>query len=120
MKKILIIDDMAIMRSRLGQLLRKAGYSIGGEAEDGKEGVSMYKEISPDLVTLDISMPEQNGIETLKQILEYDENGKILIVSAVGQKQMILQALECGAKSFISKPFTEEDFMEEVKKILEN
>ena len=117
MPKILIIDDAHIIHMRLRQIL--AGVKCECfTADDGIEGVEMCKEIKPDLVTLDITMPRLNGLETLKKIIEVAPSMKIIIISAMGQKQLVLQALELGARDFIVKPFDKERVLETVQKIL--
>ena len=108
MKRILIVDDAAFMRLSLKTILEKNGFEVVGEAENGLIGVKKYKELSPDLVTLDITMPEMDGITALKEIMKIDSNAKVIIVSAMGQEGHVREAVMCGAKSFIVKPFTSE------------
>lgn len=118
MFRTLIVDDAALIRIRLREILVKAGCDIVGEAANGDEAVESYKELRPDLVTLDISMPEMNGIEALKQIMAIDNTVKIIIISAVGQKVLIAEALRNGAKAFIIKPFDPQKVIEKVKRVL--
>lgn len=108
MKKVLIVDDAAFMRMAIRNILNKNGFEIAGEAENGLVAVSKYKELNPDIVTMDITMPDMTGLEALKLIMEYDPNAKVVMVSAMGQQQMVMDAIMAGAKSFIIKPFKEE------------
>jgi two-component system chemotaxis response regulator CheY len=117
MAKVLIVDDAAFMRIVLRRMLEKNGYEIVGEAENGKDGVKKYMEIHPDIVTMDITMPEMTGIEALKSILNYDPNAKVVMISAMGQQQMVMEAIMAGAKSFIVKPFKEEHVILTLDKI---
>ena len=120
MSSFLVIDDALIMRMRLKDILESLGHQVIGEAADGKAGVSLYKQKKPNAVTLDISMPELNGIEALKQILDIDQEARVIIISAVGQKQMIIEALKIGAKDFILKPFEAEKVKETIEKNCKN
>jgi two-component system chemotaxis response regulator CheY len=98
------------MRASLKMMLEKNGYEVAAEAENGAIAVQKYKEIKPDLVTMDITMPEMDGIQALKLIKQYDADAKIIIVSAMGQEPVVKEAIISGAKSFIVKPF-KEDFV---------
>ncbi|NMA64849.1 MAG: response regulator [Clostridiaceae bacterium] len=108
MKKVLIVDDAAFMRQSIRLILERNGYEVVGEAANGIEGVRKYKELMPDIVTLDITMPEMSGIDALKVICEFDPNAKVVMVSAMGQEILVKEAILNGAKSFIVKPFKEE------------
>lgn len=108
MAKVLIVDDAAFMRLSIRTMLEKNGFEIIGEAENGLEGVQKYKELNPDIVTMDITMPEMTGVDALKVIRAYDPNAKVVMLSAMGQECMIKEAVINGAKSFIVKPFKEE------------
>ena len=116
--KILIVDDAAFMRMMLSDKLLEKGCQIAGEAEDGKEALRLYKELKPDLVTMDIVMPEVGGIESIREILKIDPGAKIVVVSALGQQALVKEALEAGAKGFVVKPFKPEKVTGEVEKIL--
>jgi len=116
--KILIVDDAAFMRMMLSDILVEKGYNIVGEAGDGEEALRQYKELKPDLVTMDIVMPEVGGIESIKEILKIDPEAKILVVSALGQQALVKEAVEAGAKGFVVKPFKPEKVIEEVENIL--
>lgn len=116
--KILITDDTAFMRMTLKNILSKNGYEIAGEAEDGVQSVALYKSTSPDLVTMDITMPNMDGITAIKEIMKVDPNAKIIVCSAMGQKSLVIEALNAGAKDFIVKPFQPDRITEAVKKVL--
>ena len=118
MSTFLVIDDALIMRMRLKKMIEDVGHQVIGEAPDGKAGVSFYEQKKSDMVTLDISMPELSGIEALKQILAVNDQAKVIIISAVGQKQMIIKALKIGAKDFIIKPFESEKVKETIEKVV--
>ena len=104
MATILIADDAAFMRMRSSQLVKELGHEVI-EAEDGAEAVEAYKKHKPDAVLLDITMPVMDGIEALKQILELDPDAKVAMVTAMGQQQVIMDAIKLGAKDFVVKPF---------------
>jgi two-component system chemotaxis response regulator CheY len=118
MGKILIVDDTLFMRTLLKNILFSGGHAIVGEAGDGEDGVAKYKELKPDLVTMDIVMPKLNGIEALKAIREFDPAAKIVMCTAVGQEQMVKLAIKSGAKGYIIKPFQAPKVLEEVKNVL--
>lgn len=117
MKKVLIVDDAAFMRLSLKKMLVRNGFQVVGEAENGSIAVNKYKELSPDIVTMDITMPGMNGIEALKKIKGFDSKAKVVIVSALGQEPMIKEAILSGADYFIVKPFKEEHVIEVLNKI---
>ena len=110
-KSILIVDDAMFMRLSLKTMLEKNGYKVVGEAENGIVAVEKYKELRPDIVTMDITMPEVDGVEALVQIRAIDGNAKVVMVSAMGQEVMIRKAIIAGAKNFIVKPFTVESVL---------
>lgn len=118
MPKVLIVDDTAFMRKLLRNILFSAGLDVAGEAENGKEAVELFKQHKPDLVTMDIIMPEMNGIEALKKIKSIEPNAKVIMCTAVGQEQMVKAAIKLGAKGYIIKPFQAPKVIEEVKKVL--
>jgi two-component system chemotaxis response regulator CheY len=107
-KRVLIVDDAAFMRIKLKDILEKNGYEVAAEAQNGIEAVEKYKETNPDLVTMDITMPEKDGVEALKEIKELDANATILMCSAMGQQSMVMDAIRAGAIDFIVKPFDTE------------
>jgi two-component system chemotaxis response regulator CheY len=117
-KKILIVDDAAFMRMMIKEILTKNGYEVVGEAQDGKEAVAKYKELSPDLVTLDITMPEMDGLGALKEIRQFDQNAKVIMCSAMEQQAMVIDAIQAGAKDFIVKPFQADRVLEAIKKVI--
>lgn len=117
-KKILVVDDAAFMRKLLSDILSKAGYEIVGEAGDGQEAYIKYKELKPNLVTMDITMPEVNGIEGLKMIKAFDSNAIVLMCSAMGQEAMVIDSVKSGAKGFIVKPFVADKVVYEVSKLI--
>ncbi|RJP27569.1 MAG: response regulator [Candidatus Omnitrophota bacterium] len=105
MSTIMIVDDAAFMRATLKDILVKAGHEVIYEAQNGKDAVKNYKRYQPDIVTMDITMPEMNGIEALKQLKELDQEVKVIMITAVGQQANVMEALRLGAKDFIVKPF---------------
>lgn len=117
-KKVLIVDDAMFMRKLLNDILSKAGYEVVAEAGNGEEAFNKYKEHSPDLVTMDITMPEVSGIEGVKLIKEKYPDAKILMCSAMGQESMVIESVKAGAKGFLVKPFVEEKVIAEVKKLI--
>ena len=119
MKKGLIVDDAAVMRMRLRDIL-SSKYSIVAEAENGKVALNMYRQYKPDFVTMDISMAEMNGMEALKGLLEEFPDAKIIMVSAVGQKAQVFEALNMGAKDFIIKPFEPERVLLSIERLFGN
>ena len=117
-KKIMIVDDAAFMRMMIKDTLTKNGYEDLLEAADGEIAVQMYKSEKPDLVLMDITMPNKNGLEALKEIKEIDPNAKIVMCSAMGQESMVVEAIRSGAKDFIVKPFKAERVLKTVQGIL--
>jgi two-component system chemotaxis response regulator CheY len=117
-KRILVVDDAAIIRLMLTKILVSEGYEVAGEAGNGAEAVQKYEELKPDLVTMDITMPDMDGIQAVKEIKKNDPNAKIVMCSAMGQKMMVLEAIEAGAASFIVKPFDEQKVKEVLKRTL--
>lgn len=107
MARILIADDSAVIRKTLKRILQGAGHEIVDEAKNGVEAVELYQTLQPDLVTMDISMPIMSGIEAVKQIVQTYQDAKIVMISAIDEKNQVFEALECGAKHYIIKPFNE-------------
>ncbi|MGI6225615.1 MAG: response regulator [Peptococcales bacterium] len=116
--KILIVDDAAFMRMMIKDILLKNGFVVVGEAENGRVAVEKYKELQPDLVTMDITMPEMDGIQAVKQIKEINGAARIVMCSAMGQQAMVIDAIQAGAKDFIVKPFQPDRVLEAVRKAL--
>lgn len=108
MAKVLIVDDAFVIREKLRIILKKAGHEVVGEAGNGLQATLMYKRLHPDIVTMDITMPGVNGIDGLKRIRAYDPEACVIVISAMSQKTMVLEALEEGATGFILKPFNNE------------
>ena len=115
---ILICDDAAFMRMMIKDILTKNGYNIAGEAENGAKAVERYAEVKPDLVLMDITMPEMDGIAALKKIKELDPNASVIMCSAMGQQAMVIESIQSGAKDFIVKPFQADRVIEAVRKVL--
>ena len=118
MARILITDDAAFMRMMVKDILTKGGHEVVGEAENGKMAVDKYKELKPDLVTMDITMPEMDGLEALKAIKAQDGNAKVIMCSAMGQQAMVIEAIQNGAKDFIVKPFQADKVLASVSKVI--
>lgn len=118
MASILVVDDAAFMRMTLKKMLEANGHQVIAEAGDGKEAVKKFVEKRPDVVLLDITMPEMNGVEALKKIKELDPAAKVVICSAMGQQAMVAQAIQFGAKDFVVKPFEEERLIAAVNKVI--
>ena len=120
MADIMVVDDAAFMRVSLIKIIQKAGHRIIDEAENGQEAVIKYKEIEPDLVTMDITMPKMDGLEAVKKITEYDSNANIIMCSAMGQKALVIETIDAGARDFILKPFNERFVLKAINRTLEN
>ena len=118
--KVLIIDDSMFVAKQLSQILASEGYDVVATAVDGKEGVDKYKELCPqvDLVTMDITMPKMDGITALEQIMAFDKNAKVVMVSALGKEELVKKSLMLGAKSFIIKPLDRKKVLERISKVL--
>ncbi|HEX3047307.1 MAG TPA: response regulator [Bacillota bacterium] len=116
--KVLVVDDAAFMRMMIKDILRKGGYEVIGEAEDGARAIERFKELHPDLVTMDITMPDMDGITAVKEIRKIDPNAMIIMCSAMGQQAMVIDAIQAGARDFVVKPFQPERVIEAVRKVL--
>lgn len=117
MARVLVVDDAAFMRMSIRMMLQRNGHEVVGEAENGAVGVRKYRECQPDVVTMDLTMPDMGGVEALKAIRQYDPKAKVIMVSAMGQECMVKEAVINGAKSFIVKPFKEEHLLQTLDKI---
>jgi two-component system, chemotaxis family, chemotaxis protein CheY len=117
-KKIMLVDDTKFMRMMLANILKPKGYEIIAEAGDGLEAVDKYKQLKPDLVTMDIVMPHMDGIEAVKNIVASDSGARVIMVTAIGQDSKVKEAIEAGARGYIVKPFQAPQVIEEVEKIL--
>lgn len=115
---VLVVDDSALIRKVLIELLNNNGFNVIGEATNGKEGLDMYKELSPDIVTLDVTMPVMDGVEALRQIIGFDANARVAMITAAGQKERLMEALKIGAKLFITKPFHEEEVLNSLSELV--
>jgi two-component system, chemotaxis family, chemotaxis protein CheY len=117
-KKVMLVDDTKFMRMMLANILKPKGFEIVAEASDGLEAIDKYKECKPDLVTMDIVMPNMEGIDAVRNIVSSDSNAKIIMVTAVGQDSKVKEAIQAGAKGYIVKPFQAPQVLEEVQKVL--
>lgn len=117
MKKVLIVDDAAFMRLSLKTILEKSGFEVIGEASNGLEAIEKYMSLKPDIVTMDITMPEMNGVEAVREIKKLDSNAKIAMISAMGQEVWVKEAIMNGAKGFIIKPYKEDHLVDTLRKL---
>ena len=118
MKKIMVVDDAGFIRLMLSDMLKSVGFDVVAAATNGMEAVQMYRTYQPDLVTMDITMPEMDGIEALGEIIKFDPNAKVIMCSAMGQQKMVVHAIRVGAKDFLVKPFQKERVIEAINKAL--
>lgn len=116
--KILVVDDAKFLRTTLRSIFEKNEHEIVGEAENGEQAIQQFKELKPDLITMDITMPVMDGIEAIKEIMKIDSQAKIIVCSAVGQKKVVIEAIEAGAKDFIVKPFNEAQVIDTVNRVM--
>ena len=117
MKKVLICDDALVMRMVIKKEIEKLGFEVVAEASDGQEAVDLYKEYKPDITTMDITMPKKSGIVALQEIMAFDKNAKVVMVSAMGQEEWVKQSIIAGAKNFVVKPFTPDKLHEVLNKL---
>ena len=115
---VLVCDDAVFMRTMVSDILSQAGFTVVGEAENGKQAVEKYQQLKPDLVTMDIIMPEMGGIEAVKKITQIDPGARILMCSAMGQQALVQEALQAGARDFVVKPFQPRRVLEAVQRVL--
>ena len=118
MARVLIVDDAAFMRKMLGDVLTKNGHEVIGEAGNGVEAVERFQALKPDMVTLDITMPEKDGITALKEILAIDRTARVVMCSALGQESKVLESIKAGAKDFVVKPFQPPRVLEAIDKAM--
>ncbi|BBW96678.1 MULTISPECIES: response regulator [Geobacillus] len=118
MARVLVVDDAAFMRMMIKDILTKNGHEVVAEAADGRQAVEKYKETRPDIVTMDITMPEMDGIAALKEIKKIDSNAKVIMCSAMGQQAMVIDAIQAGAKDFVVKPFQADRVIEAINKTI--
>jgi len=119
-KTILVVDDAAFMRLMVSDIVKKGGYTVIGEAENGQKAIEKYKKLRPDIVMMDITMPDMDGIAAVKEIKKIDANAKIIICSAMGQQETVTKAIQAGAINFIVKPFIKEKILEVIEQSFTN
>ncbi len=117
-KTIMIVDDVPFVRQTLNEILTAAHYQVVGEASDGQEAIALYTKLRPDLVTMDVVMPKVSGIDAAKTIIKMDKNAKVVIISAMGQESLIMEAINAGAMDYILKPFSAKDVLKTVERAL--
>ena len=117
--RVVIVDDSGMSRKMLRDILEEAGYSVVGEASDGMEGVLAYKQYNPDLITLDITMPNMGGTEALDEIKKYDSDAKAIMITAAGQQNKVIEAIKLGAQRFVTKPFDAKEILKNIEEIME-
>ena len=115
---VLVCDDAIFMRTMIADILAAAGYEVIGEAETGTQAVAKYRELKPDLVTMDIVMPDMGGIDAVREICKDDPDAKVLMCSAMGQQALVVEAIQAGAKDFVVKPFQPSRVLEAVQRVL--
>ena len=115
---VLICDDAVFMRTMISDILEESGYEVVGQAESGVQAIERYKALRPDLVTMDIVMPDMGGIDAVREITSFDANAKILMCSAMGQQALVVEAIQAGAKDFVVKPFQPSRVLEAVQRVL--
>ncbi|MBP3610563.1 MAG: response regulator [Lachnospiraceae bacterium] len=120
MASVLIVDDTLFMRASIKQMLEAEGHTVAGEAANGKEAVERYSQVKPDVILMDITMPDMDGLEALRLIKEMDPNARVVMCTAMGQQAMVAKAVELGAQQFIVKPFKQERLMEAIKVVCGN
>jgi two-component system, chemotaxis family, chemotaxis protein CheY len=118
MARILVVDDAAFMRKMVGDALTKGGHEVVGEAANGDEAIARFQELKPELMTLDITMPEKDGLAALKEIVQLDPTARVIMCSALGQESKVLESIKLGAKDFVVKPFQPARVLEAVAKAL--
>lgn len=118
MTKVLIVDDTKFIRLKIKEIVEKIGMEVVGEASNGEEGLTQFIERKPDVVTLDITMPVKNGIETLKEMIAINSKANVIICSAMGQQKLVVEAIENGAKDYIVKPFEESKVIEAIHRLM--
>jgi two-component system, chemotaxis family, chemotaxis protein CheY len=118
MANVLVVDDAAFMRMMMKNILEQNGFTVIGEATNGNEAVERYRTLRPDVVTLDITMPEKDGLQALKEIRELDPHAKVIMASAMGQQSMVVEAVRSGASDFVVKPFEQHRVIEALQKVV--
>ncbi|WP_019177209.1 response regulator [Methanomassiliicoccus luminyensis] len=115
-KRVLIVDDSMVMRAMIKDVLTKDGFEVVGQAKNGKEALEQYQQLRPDLVTMDIIMPGEHGTDVVKRLVELDKDARIVVVSGLNQKSLVMQAMDNGAREFLVKPFENKDLLEAARK----
>ena len=115
--RVLVADDARFMREMIKEIIEQAGYEVIGEASNGKEAVEKFNELKPDVTTMDIVMPLQSGIEAVREITKESKEAKVIMISALGQDSLVIEALDAGAKDFIVKPFKTDKVLEVMKRV---
>ena len=118
MPTVMVVDDALFMRVAIGNMFKVWGFEVIAEAANGRDAVKNYFQFQPDIVTMDLTMPIMSGIDALREIMQSDSNAKIIMITALGQQRVIVEAIESGAKDFITKPFTEQKLKEVVYNVL--
>jgi two-component system chemotaxis response regulator CheY len=116
--KVLIVDDVPFVRKTLAEIFRQARYTVVGEAADGKEALEIYARTRPDLVTMDVVMPQMSGIEAIRKLVKLDKDAKVIIVSAMDQESLVMDAINVGARDYLLKPFSAEDVLRTAERVL--
>jgi two-component system chemotaxis response regulator CheY len=117
-KTVIVVDDITFVRKTISEILTEAHYEVVGEAADGKEAVDLYMKLRPDLITLDLVMPKVTGIEAARQIIRQNSDAKIIMISAMGQENLIVEAINAGVKDYILKPFTAQEILRSIDRVL--
>src|SRR5688572_26084372 len=117
-RTVLIVDDIPFVRKTLADIFTAAHYQVVGEAADGAQAIDSYIQLRPDIVTMDVVMPQMSGIDATRKILKIDKNAKIIIISAMGQENLVMEAIDAGAKDYLLKPFTSEDVLRSLERAL--
>ncbi len=117
-KTVLIVDDVAFVRQTLREIFTEAGYRVVGEASDGAEAVDLYSQLNPDVVTMDVVMPQMSGIDATRRIVKTDASARVVIISAMGQENLVMEAINVGARDYILKPFTAADVLKTIERAL--
>lgn len=116
-KRAIVVDDIPFARKIIADILRAAGHQVVAEAGDGDEAIEAYKKHNPDFLTMDIVMPKRNGIDACRKIIESDQNAKVIIISALAHEQLLMEAINSGARDYILKPFAPEDILKSIKRL---
>ena len=118
-KTVLIVDDVAFVRTTLSEILTRAGYQVVGEASDGAQAIEMYAKLRPTVVTMDVVMPAMSGIDATRKLCKLDKEAKIIIVSAMGQENLVMEAINAGARDYVLKPFRADDILKTIARVAE-